>query len=356
MTPLVIAEAGVNHNGDVARALELVDAAADAGADIVKFQTFRATELATPAAPKADYQQRASTSADESQVAMLQALELDEYAHEILIRRCAERDIEFLSTPFDMPSAELLIRLGVRRFKISSGEIHNVPLLVRVTTTRRPLILSTGMATLSDVRAALGIIACALLGRVRPTPADVADAWSSAEGRALVTERVTLLHCTSEYPAPYDSINLAAMSTLRREFGLPVGYSDHSLGIAVPIAAAALGAVAIEKHLTLDRALLGPDHKASLEPADFASMVAGIRAAAVAVGRAEKLPSDAERRTAAVARKSIVALRRIERGEIFTTENLGVKRPGSGVSPIRYWELIGRAATREYRPNEQVDP
>lgn len=354
MKTLVIAEAGVNHNGELGRALELVDAAAQAGADVVKFQTFRATELATAAAPKAGYQ-KAMTGALESQAAMLARLELDESAHRALLRRCEERGIEFLSTAFDLPSVELLLNLGMKRFKIPSGEVHNAPLLARLASAGKPMIVSTGMCTLPDVEAALGLLAAALLGRAQPTRADAADAWRSPQARKLMAERVTLLHCTSEYPAPLESINLAAMATLRDTFGLPVGYSDHSLGIAVPIAATALGATVIEKHLTLERTLPGPDHRASLEPEEFANMVAGIRAAALALGRAEKAPSAAEQENANVARKSLVALRPIAAGERFTTENLGAKRPGSGVSPLRYWEYIGTPAPRSYAADEQVD-
>jgi len=355
MTTLVIAEVGVNHNGDLARALELVDAASQAGANVVKFQTFRAAELATGSAPKAEYQ-RALTDACETQAQMLQRLELDEHAHRELMQRCVARGVEFLSTAFDLPSVDLLLRLGLRRFKVPSGEIHNVPLLVRLASDKKPMILSTGMCTLADVEAALGVVAAALLGSTTPTRADAADAWRSEEGRRRVRERVTLLHCTSEYPAPLESINLAALATLRNEFGLPVGYSDHSLGIAVAIAATALGAIVIEKHITLDRELPGPDHKASLEPQDFAAMVAGIRAAERALGSSEKAPSAAERMNADVVRKSLVALRPIAAGEHFTLDNLGAKRPGLGVSPLRYWEYIGRPARRSYSADEAVDP
>ncbi len=355
MTTLVIAEVGVNHDGDVARALELVDAASQAGADVVKFQTFRAAQLATASAPKAEYQ-RALTDANETQAEMLKRLELDEHAHVALMQRCEARGVEFLSTAFDLPSVELLLRLGLRRFKVPSGEIHNAPLLVRLASGERPIILSTGMCTLADVESALGVIAAALLGYATPTRTDAADAWRNDEGRRRVAQRVTLLHCTSEYPAPLESINLAALATLRDAFDLPVGYSDHSLGIAVAIAAAALGATVIEKHITLDRALRGPDHKASLEPQEFAAMVAGIRAVELALGSSEKAPSAAERRNADVVRKSLVALLPIAAGERFTPENLGAKRPGLGVSPLRYWEYIGRPARRAYAADEVVDP
>jgi N-acetylneuraminate synthase len=355
MSVLVIAEAGVNHNGSLDRALELVDAAAESGADVVKFQTFRAAELVTAAAFKAEYQS-SLTDPDESQADMLVRLELSEVAHAILMDRCEARGIEFMSSPFDLESAELLIRLGLRRFKIPSGEIHNAPLLVRIAATGKPIILSTGMSTLDDVEAALGLVACGYLGLDQPTWAVAADAWRTDEGRALVAERVTLLHCTSEYPAPFDTINLAAMATLRGAFALPVGYSDHSLGTAVPIAATALGATVIEKHLTLDRTLPGPDHQASLEPAEFASMVAGIRAATASIGNSKKAPSAVELRNAEVVRKSLVALVPVAEGECFTPENIGVKRPGTGASPLRYWDYIGTVAKRDYEAEEPIDP
>lgn len=354
MKTLIIAEAGVNHNGDADRALELVDAAAAAGADVVKFQTFRAAQLATPSAPKADYQ-RATTAASESQAAMLARLELDDRTHFMLKERCALRGVEFLSTAFDSASLDLLLRMELQRFKIPSGEIHNVPLLARLARTGKPLILSTGMCTVADIEAALGVIAAVGLGCERPRRVDAADAWRSEAGRKFVADRVILLHCTTEYPAPYESIHLAAMNALGREFGVAVGYSDHSLGIAVPIAATALGACLIEKHLTLDRALPGPDHEASLEPAEFREMVRGVRAIEAAIGRPQKLPTQAELRNALVARKSLTALRPIAAGEMFTEENLGAKRPGSGVSPLLYWEYIGTRARREYAPDEQVD-
>ena len=355
MNTLVIAEAGVNHNGDVGRALELIDAAADAGADVVKFQTFRATEIATAAAPKADYQKKA-TGADETQAGMLARLELDEAAHVRLIERCAARGIEFLSTAFDLDSLDLLLKVGLRRFKVPSGEIHNVPLLTRIAAQGKPIIVSTGMCTLEDVEAALGILASAMLGNESPRRSEIEAAWRSQEGRKLIAERVTVLHCTSAYPAPYDTINLAVLPVLRDKFGVAVGYSDHSLGIAVSIGAVALGAQVIEKHLTLDRTLPGPDHAASLEPDEFASMVAGIRAIEVALGQPVKAPTPLELATAAVARKSLVARTALIKGAAFTVENLGVKRPGTGVSPLRYWDYIGTAATRNYAADEQVDP
>ncbi len=330
----IIAEAGVNHDGSLARALALVDAAAAAGADVVKFQTFRSTELVSRHAPKAAYQKK-TTDAAESQLDMVRALELDEAAHRELIARCEQRGVRFLSTPFDEASVALLMSLGVPRLKIPSGEITN-PLLLRACARAGvPLLLSTGMSTLGDIEAALAVIAQASPG---------------------AEQRVTLLHCTTEYPAPVEDVNLRAMQTMAQAFGLPVGYSDHTDGIAVSVAAAALGAVVIEKHFTLDRSLPGPDHKASLEPRELGELVRAVRAVEQALGEPKKGPSPSERKNLPVARKSLVAARAIRRGERFSTENLTVKRPGSGISAMRYDEWIGRVAERDYAEDELIEP
>jgi N-acetylneuraminate synthase len=352
---LVIAEAGVNHNGSLDLAIQLVDAATDAGADIVKFQTFRADALATVRAPKAEYQYRTTVSG-ETQHAMLQRLELSEEAHERLIEHCAKIGIEFMSTPFDLRSVSLLLRLGVRRMKIGSGDLTNAPLLLSVAQSNVPVILSTGMADLQDVESSLGVLAFGMLGGENPSRTAFARAWASAEGRDVVRSRVTLLHCTTEYPAPIGEVNLRAMSTMRDAFGIEVGYSDHTDGIAVAIAAVALGATVIEKHLTLDRRLPGPDHAASLEPTQFAALVGGVRDARRALGSPEKSVTPSEARNVVVARKSLVALRPIVEGELFTPENLGAKRPGDGVSPIEYWEWLGRPSPRTFAPNELILP
>ncbi|MEP6859982.1 MAG: N-acetylneuraminate synthase [Deltaproteobacteria bacterium] len=334
----VIAEAGVNHNGSVDRALEMIDRAAAAGADAVKFQTFRSEEVISVHAPKADYQ-KATTGADESQLDMVRALELDAAAHEQLVARCKARGVQFLSTPFDVPSVALLVRLGVPMLKIPSGEITNPILLRAIAATRLPLIMSTGMSTLEEVRAAIAI---------------VAGVWGVEPTDPSLRTRLTVLHCTTEYPAPFDQVNLRAMLTLAREFGLPVGYSDHTLGISVATAAVGLGATVIEKHFTLDRDLPGPDHRASLEPDELAAMVRAIREISAALGSAEKQPSSAEIKNMAVARKSLVAALAIKRGERFTAENLTAKRPGSGISAMRYDEYLDRTAEHDYAADELI--
>lgn len=329
----IIAEAGVNHNGELGRALELVDAAARARADAVKFQSFRAEKLAASTAGLAEYQKR---SASGSQVEMLRALELGHEAHRVLQARCAEQGIEFLSSPFDLESVDFLAGLGMSRFKIPSGEITNLPYLRRIGALGLPVILSTGMSTLDEVRAALAALAAA------GTPA----------------ERVTLLHCTTAYPTPFADVNLRAMRTLAEHFPhCPVGYSDHTTGIAVPTAAVALGARIIEKHFTLDRELPGPDHRASLEPDELAAMVEAIRSVEAALGTGRKEPAGSETGNMAIARKHVVAGRVINAGEPFTGENLDVKRTGRpGVSPMRWDELLGRRALRGYAPDEPLDP
>ena len=350
----VIAEAGVNHNGSLERAVALVDAAADAGADIVKFQTFRAAKLASRLAPKAEYQKRTTESA-ESQHDMLLRLELDEEAHHRLIAACAGRNIEFLSTPFDIDSLDLLTnRLDLRRLKLGSGEVTNAPLLLAAARTGKPLIVSTGMATLAEVEAALGVLAYGYLGGESPSRTAFAEALAVPEARAALAAKVTLLHCTTEYPAPDDEVNLRAMDTLRDSFGLPVGFSDHSRGITIPIAAVGCGAVMIEKHFTMDRDLPGPDHKASLEPGELTEMVAAIRRVEAALGGGIKAPTATERKNIPVARKSLVAARPIKAGEPFTPENLTVKRPGDGKSPLLYWETLGQAATRDYQEDDLI--
>jgi len=353
----IIAEAGVNHNGSLDRAFQLVDAAADAGADAVKFQTFKADSLVSRAAPKAQYQV-ATTGADESQHEMIRKLELDEAAHAALIAHCRERRIEFLSTPFDPESLELLAgKFGIARIKLSSGDITNAPLLLLAARSGKPVILSTGMSTLDEVAAALGVLAFGYReAHAKPSIAAFDRCFATAEGRAALGDKVVLLHCTTEYPAPMADVNLRAMGTLRDAFGLPVGYSDHTPGIAIPTAAVALGAVVIEKHFTLDRSLPGPDHKASLEPDELKQMVRAIREVEAALGSPIKQPAPSELGNRPVARKSLVAARDIVMGEVFTPENLAVKRPGDGISPVRYWEWLGKVADRDYHRDEKVGP
>lgn len=332
MTTYIIAEAGVNHNGDLARALAMVDVAADAGADAVKFQTFRAARLVTAQASKASYQERSGV-AGEGQLGMLSRLELPLAAHHDLIARCHTRGIEFLSTGFDVESLEELHELGVARYKIPSGEIDNTPYLRHVARFGAPLIMSTGTATLTEVTAAL-------------------DTLLSAGARR---EQVTVLHCTTSYPTLFEDVNLRAMLTIRDTLGVAVGYSDHTLGIEVPIAAVAMGAVVIEKHFTVDRSLPGPDHAASLEPPELAAMVRGIRHVEVALGSPEKRPTAAEQEIRAAIRKSIVAARPIRTGERYTAECLTTKRPAGGLSPARWDDVLGRRAPRDFAQDEAIE-
>jgi N-acetylneuraminate synthase len=352
----IIAEAGVNHNGSLDLAEKLVDAAAAAGADAVKFQTFRAQDLLTVAAPKAAYQKQ-TTGERESQFQMIKALELDHAAHLRLREHCQKCGIAFLSTPFDLPSLAFLAgEMRLPRIKLASGEITNAPLLWQTARSGIPAILSTGMSTLGEVEDALSVLAFGYTQtHAAPNLAAFRRAFASPEGQAALREKVALLHCTTEYPAPFDSVNLRAMDTLRDAFGLAVGYSDHTPGIAVPVAAVARGATVIEKHLTLDKNLPGPDHRASLEPDEFAAMVAAIRQVEAALGAPGKYPADCEWGNREIARKSLVALAPLRQGELFTPNSLGVKRPGGGVSPLRYWDYLGRPASRDYRADEMIE-
>lgn len=327
----IIAEAGVNHNGSPALARKLALAAMKAGADAVKFQTFKAELLAAPSARKAGYQVKATGGGD-SQLAMLKKLELSREAHLALKAYCRKLGIEFLSSPFDMDSAEFLLSLGLRTMKIPSGEITNLPLLRRLGRSGRKIIISTGMATLAEVGAALKALYAA--------GARKAD--------------ITLLHCNTEYPTPLTDVNLKAMAAMGRQFGLRYGYSDHTAGIIVPVAAAALGAEVLEKHLTLDKRMEGPDHKASLEPAEFAAMVAGVRAVEQALGDGVKRPTPSERRNAPVARKSLTAAAPIARGEKFTDKNVAAMRPGGGLSPMLWDRVMGKKARRAFAPGEKI--
>ncbi|QXE93129.1 N-acetylneuraminate synthase [Geomonas subterranea] len=352
----VIAEAGVNHNGSLDMAKELVEVAAKAGADAVKFQTFRADRLVSGNAPKADYQRR-SCGGDESQYAMLKKLELGEEAHAELITHCKLHGIQFLSTPFDAESVDLLGgTLDLPTIKIPSGEITNAPLLLKIASLGKPVIMSTGMCTLADVEAALGVLAFGFTcPGAHPGVAGFEAAYASSEGQQSLREKVILLHCTTEYPAPFAEVNLRAMDTLASAFGLAVGFSDHTEGVAIPVAAAARGAVVVEKHFTLDRSLPGPDHKASLEPDELCEMVKAIRQVEIALGSGRKVPAPSEIKNAAVARKSIVAARDIREGEAYCSDNLCIKRPGSGLSPLRYWDVVGRRAARNYAKDEVIE-
>ena len=352
----IIAEAGVNHNGSLDMALELIDAAAEAGANAVKFQTFKAEKLVSRYASKAEYQTR-NTGTAESQMEMIKKLELDEEQHMILLEHCRNRCIEFMSTPFDSDSVDFLANvINVSRLKIPSGEITNGLILLKFAQTGKSLILSTGMSTLDEVETALGVLAFGFINSgEKPSMGAFTEAYSSNKGQTFLREKVSLLHCTTEYPAPFDEVNLKAMDTLKEKFALSVGYSDHTMGIAVPIAAVARGAVIIEKHFTLDRNLPGPDHKASLEPNELKQMVSSIRQVELALGNGIKKPTASELKNMAVARKSLVAIKEIKKGELFTEDNIGAKRPGNGIPPVYYWDMLGKAAPRDFSIDEMVE-
>jgi N,N'-diacetyllegionaminate synthase len=333
MKVLIIAEAGVNHNGDLDLAKKLIDVASDAGADLVKFQTFNADRLVTENASKADYQKLAGDN-NESQQSMLRKLELTEAMHHELMAHCAMRGIGFFSTGFDRESIDLLASLGQELFKIPSGEITNLPYLRHIGKLKKKVILSTGMSSMDEIECALNAL----------------------EESGTPRVRVTVLHCTTAYPAPMSDINLRAMQSIRTKFGVNVGYSDHTLGIEIPIAAVALGARIIEKHFTIDRNLPGPDHRASLEPAELKSMVCAIRNIEVALGDGTKrlMPSEIGNRE--TGRKSIVASQTIKTGELFTESNLTSKRPGTGISPMEWDHVLGTRATENYFSDDLLKP
>jgi N-acetylneuraminate synthase len=352
---MVIAEAGVNHNGSLGLASRLVDAAAEAGADAIKFQTFSSEHVISSRAPKAPYQ-LLHTPGTESQLEMVKKLELSEAGHAKLAARCNEKGLRFMSTPFDIPSLNFLVDdLNMEIIKVASGEITNAPFLLQVARKGRKIILSTGMSTLGDIETALGVLAYGFL-EPKGVPAKDAfiDAYCSQPGKEAIRANVRLLHCNSEYPTPIEDANLRAISTLAAVFGLPTGYSDHTQGISAPIAAVALGACVIEKHLTLDRTMPGPDHTASIEPVEFKAMVAGIREVERALGTGIKQPSPSEKRNIAIARRSLVALRKIKRGETFSSENIGAKRPGHGLPPAMYWDLLGKTSARDYDEDDLI--
>jgi len=349
---LIIAEAGVNHNGDVNRALALVDAAAAAGADMVKFQTFSATELTTATAGMADYQKR-NTGVEQSQLAMLKTLELSHQDHFRLEQRCHQQGIAFLSTPFDPASLRFLIdEMRLPRLKIGSGDLTNAPLLLEAARAGVEVILSTGMADAGEIAQALDVLAYGYHHPTRLPPSS--NSVAGCFRRLGVADKVVLLHCTTEYPSAPETIHLRAMRTLAERFGLPVGFSDHSQGIAIANAAVALGATIVEKHFTLDRSLPGPDHMASLEPAELSALVCSIRQIESALGEPEKMIGSAELANRNVARKSLVCIAPVRKGERFDTTNLGVKRPGHGVAPIHFWDWLGRTAERDYAADEVI--
>ncbi|GEM04721.1 N-acetylneuraminate synthase [Halolactibacillus miurensis] len=327
---LIIAEAGVNHNGSLELAKKLVDAAKSSGADVIKFQTFISKNVISKNAPKADYQKK-NYNIEENQLEMVQKLELSFEDFSKLNDYCKVKEIEFMSTAFDFDSIDFLDSLEMGTWKIPSGDITNLPYLIKIAKLNKPVILSTGMSTMEDIRCAIKAL--------------------KENGAA----ELTVLHCTTEYPTPYEDVNLRAMNTIKEEFNVNVGYSDHTKGIEVPIAAVALGATVIEKHFTLDRNMEGPDHKASLEPNELKAMVDSIRHIELALGNGMKQPAESEKKNMAVARKSIIASKDIKAGEIFTENNLTVKRPGTGISPMRWFDVIGKCALRDFEEDELIE-
>ena len=330
---LIIAEAGVNHNGDIAKAKALIDKGAEAGVDFVKFQTFKAGNLVTKQAKRAAYQDK-NTQDNDSQYEMLKKLELSQAVHQELIDYCAQKGVQFLSTGFDFESLEFLAGLGITIAKIPSGEITNLPYLRKVATLFPEVILSTGMATITEIK----------------------DAVKVLTDNGISKDKITILHCNTEYPTPMEDVNLKAMLHIQRELGVPVGYSDHTLGIEVPIAAVALGATVIEKHFTLDKTLPGPDHKASLEPEELKAMVMAIRNIEKAIGGSGlKEVSKSEAKNKPIARKSIVATKTIKKGDLFSVENLTVKRPGTGISPMQWDNVIGKTAKKDFEEDDLIE-
>lgn len=330
MSTYIIAEAGVNHNGSLELAKRMVDKAKEAGVDCIKFQTFISKNIVTKKADKAEYQKK-QTNSGESQLDMLRKLELSFDDFKELKNYCDFIGIEFLSTAFDFESIDFLNSLGMKTWKIPSGEITNLPYLVKIAKTHKPVILSTGMSTLDETGTAIDIL------------------------KTNGCKDITLLHCTTEYPAPYKDVNLKAMDTLRQKFDVSVGYSDHTRGIEVPIAAVAMGAAVVEKHFTLDRNLEGPDHKASLEPDELKNMVGAIRNIELALGNGEKIPFPSELKNITIARKSIVAKCDIKKGEILNEENIVTKRPGNGISPMRWFDVLGMPAVKDFEEDELIE-
>lgn len=353
----IIAEAGVNHNGNRDMAFQLVDAAVKANADAIKFQTFKAENLVTRSAEKAEYQLK-TTSSHQSQLEMLKQLELPYEWHKELRMYCKKFGIDFLSTAFDNGSLDFLVnKLGLRKLKLPSGEITNGPFLLAHARTGCDLIISTGMSTMAEVKDALSVVAYGFLNaesNIKPFSEDFENAFNSDEGQRLLREKVTLLHCTTEYPTPFEDVNLNAMVSMHEQFGIPVGYSDHSEGITVPVAGASLGAVMIEKHFTLDKNLPGPDHKASLNPDELAAMVQAIRVVEKIMGDGIKKPRPSEIKNRTVARKYLVASRTLRAGETYVEGMLAIKRSGAGISPMRYWDMLGQKVLRDISEDEVI--
>jgi N,N'-diacetyllegionaminate synthase len=330
---LIIAEAGVNHNGQLGLAEKLVDVAAEAGVDYVKFQTFKADKIVSRSAKKAEYQMANMHDNDDSQYDMLKKLEMNDNMHRHLIHYCNKKGIRFLSTPFDLDSISYLESLGIRLGKIPSGELTNLPFLRKMSRSFDELILSTGMSTMKEIE----------------------EAILALKDTGFDTTKLSILHCNTEYPTPMQDVNLNAMLSIRDKFGVRIGYSDHTLGIEVPVAAVAMGAQIIEKHFTLDKNLPGPDHKASLEPSELIAMVKAIRNIEKALGDATKEPSPSEMKNMAIARKSIIALKNIRKGEVLSEENITVKRPGTGISPMKWDAVIGTKAIRDFSADELIE-
>ena len=329
---LILAEAGVNHNGSLELAKKMIDAAVEAGADIVKFQTFTAENVVSKYAPKAAYQKQ-TTGSNETQLEMIKKLELSYDVHKELIDYCRLKKVKFLSSPFDLESIDILDKIGVDTFKIPSGEITNLPYLRKVGCLKKKIILSTGMSSMIEIENALNVLRKA----------------------GTLLKNVTILHCNTEYPTPMNDVNLRAMLTIARKFNVNVGYSDHTLGIEIPIAAVAMGATVIEKHFTLSKAMEGPDHKASLEPNELKAMIDAIRNVEIALGDGIKKPSPSELKNRPIARKSIVAAKDIPKGEVFTNTNLTIKRPGTGINPMKWDEVIGKKAGKDYIMDEIIE-
>ena len=358
MKVYVIAEAGVNHNGNLENAFRLVDVASDANADAIKFQTYIADNFVTATAEKAKYQTEL-TDKTETQYQMLKRLELSQDQFVQLAKYSKSKKIDFLSTAFDHESLKFLHeKLNLKTLKISSGDLDNAPLLLEHARTGCNLIISTGMADIKEITKALSVVAYGFMtahGARSPQLKEFDAAFSSEKGQHLLNKKVTLLHCTSEYPAPLESINLNFIAELKKIYGLRIGYSDHTKGISVPIAATALGATIIEKHFTLDRSMRGPDHSASLEPNELREMVLGVRAAEKALGTHAKTITSTELANKLIVRKSIVALKVINKNDIFTKDNIGIKRPGTGLSPYKYWEIIGQKASKNFNKGDTIE-
>lgn len=352
----VIAEAGVNHNGSYDLAIELIDIAYEAGANAVKFQTFKASKLVSKKAKKANYQIVNTNNEQESQFEMLKKLEISYEETTRLKEYCDNKGITFLSTPFDFESVDFLDSINVNLFKIGSGEITNAPLILKIAQKKKKIILSTGMSDLSDIKLALGVIAYGLMDWTSEKTIQIfSDAYFEASTNGILCRYVSLLHCTTEYPCPLRDVNLLAMKTMRDSFGLEVGYSDHTEGIQVAALAVAAGARVIEKHFTIDKSMSGPDHKASLNPIELKEMISLIRETKIVLGEPDKVCSESEEKNQGIARKSLVASTMIKVGDELSKENITIKRPGTGVAPVHYWSYIGQKADREYFEDDLFD-